>query len=166
MLKFILCLILSTLSVNVFSQPYTDLIYSDLKFTLPGNFTLIGNFGGKDNILIFRYGNKKGRNYIAFTDMTNDKSIDYGCSSNIFYIDLFSKNSSTSCNKDEIKILSTVFVDNNEIATWKTKKYTLNYSSNHTKSFVFISGKNGKLIKIDSDFINKDDFKNMFKHIL
>ncbi|HFB63994.1 MAG TPA: hypothetical protein ENJ60_00500 [Aeromonadales bacterium] len=166
MIKFILYLVLSTISINVFSQPYTELIYSELKFNLPGNFTLVGDLGGKDNILIFRYGDKKGKNYIAFTDMTNDKSIDYRCSPSIFYMDLFSKNNNTRCNKEKINILNTVFIDNNEIITWKTEKYTLNYSSDHNKAFVFISGKDGKLIKIDSDFISRKEFKSMFEHIL
>ena len=165
MLKITLSMILLTLSLNVFPESNMEVIYSELKFNLPDNFTLIGDMGGKDNILVFRYGDIKGKNYIAFTDMTNDNTIKYGCSASVFYNDLFSANSDTNCNIENLNIMRNAFIDNKEIVIWRINDYVLNYSSSKDKSFVFLSGKNGKLIKIDSDFIDKKAFKNIFKKL-
>ncbi|WP_198263144.1 hypothetical protein [sulfur-oxidizing endosymbiont of Gigantopelta aegis] len=121
--------------------------------------------GGQDNILIFRYGNEKGKKYIAFTDMTNDITIEYGCAVNVFYNDLFSENKNTSCNLENLDIMRKTFIENKDVVVWKINNYILNYSSGKDKSFLFLSGRSGKLIKVDSDFIDKKIYKNIFKNI-
>lgn len=168
MLKIALFIVLLALSSNTFSQANIELIYSDLKLSLPNNFMLIGalgDMGGQENILIFRYGNEKGKRYIALSDMTNDTSVEYGCSIGLFYNELFSDNKNTDCNNENLNIMRKVFIENKEIAVWAVNGYVLNYSAGKGKSFVFISGENGKLIGVESDFIDKRTYKNIFKNI-
>jgi len=165
MLKTTLTTILLTLSLNVFSQPNIELIYSELKLSLPSEFTLIGHLEGQEGFLVFRYGNEKGKRYIAFSDMTDDASIEYGCAVNVFFNDLFSDNRDTPCNSETLDIMREAFIENRETAVWRVNGYVLNYSSGEGKSFVFLSGENGKLLKVDSDFIDKKTFQDIFKHI-
>lgn len=165
MLKTILTATLLALSLNAFSQSDIELVYSELKLNLPADFTVIGHLGGQDGFLVFRYGHEKGKKYIAFSDMTNDDSIEYGCSVSVFFNDLFSDNRNTPCNSETLKIMRKAFIEKSDVAVWMVNGYKLNYSSDKDKSFVFLSGENGKLIKIDSDFLDKKDYENIFKNI-
>lgn len=168
MLRMVLASILLSLPLCVFSQSNIELVYSELKLRLPGQFTLIGalgDMGEQEDILVFRYGDKLGKNYIAFSDMTNDASIDYGCSINVFYNDLFSNNLDSRCNHENLDLMRKVFIENKEVSVWTINGYVLNYSSGKNKSFAFVSGRNGKLIGIESDFIDKKTYQNMLRDI-
>ena len=119
---------------------------------------MIGDVGGEDNILIIRYGSDKGKNYIAFTDMTNDKSLDYGCPIKVFFDDLFSGDDST-CNAENLSIMRETFIDNKDVELWQVGGYTVRYSGGKNKSFAFVSAEDGKLVKVDSDFLKKERYK-------
>lgn len=152
-------------AMSAYSQPDVELRYSDLKISLPSKFTLIGDAGGSDNILIIRYGKEKGKKFIAFTDMANDKSIEFGCPVNVFFQDLFSGSDATSCNEKNLDIFRETFITNKDVEMWSVGNYVVNYSGGKDKSFAFISGKDGKLVKVDSDFLSKDDYKKLLKGI-
>ena len=160
MIKTTIATLFLMLTMSVHAEPEVELLYSDLKVKLPGQFTLIGDVGGEDNILIIRYGSDKGKNYIAFTDMTNDKSLDYGCPIKVFFDDLFSGDDST-CNAENLSIMRETFIDNKDVELWQVGGYTVRYSGGKDKSFAFISAEDGKLVKVDSDFLKKERYKTL-----
>jgi hypothetical protein len=49
------------------------------------------------------------------------------------------------------------------VEVWKSGSYVVNYSGGNGKSFAFVSGEDGKLVKIDSDFLNKETYKKLLK---
>lgn len=165
MIKAVIVSLSLIFAMSAYSQPDVELRYSDLKISLPSKFTLIGDAGGSDNILIIRYGKEKGRKFIAFTDMTNDESIEFGCPVNVFFQDLFSGSGATNCNEKNLGIFRETFITNKDVEVWAIGSYVVNYSGGKDKSFAFISDKNGKLVKIDSDFLSKDDYKKLLKGI-
>jgi len=162
-MKFMIALAALLISQIAISKSGTELVYSMVKFTIPSDYTLIADVGGSDNILIFRYGDEKGKRYIAFTDMTNDVSVDYGCKVDVFFNVLFSKDKNNSCNIDNLNVLDDVFIKNKKVQTWSTGKYQINYSSDGGSSFVFLGNRNGKLIKIDTDFLSEGEFRSIFR---
>ena len=86
MLRVRLLFILQIISASVFANTDIELAYSDIRFKIPRNFSAVGDAGGSQNILIFRYGDEPGKMFLAFSDLTNDKSINYGCPASIFFI--------------------------------------------------------------------------------
>lgn len=161
MLRLVTLLFVFFLSLSACAQPRIKLVYSDLTFSLPGSISAMGDAGGGQNILIVRYGDVKGQNFIAFSDMTNDSSLDYGCPAAVFFRGVFSDSVDKACNKESLDIMRQVFVEGKDVASWSTKDYEIKYSKDHNKIFAFIIGGNGKLVKIDSDFISKDSLKRI-----
>jgi hypothetical protein len=47
------------------------LIYSGMKFHVPGGYSVIGSTDLAGGLLAFRYGDERGKDYIALTDITN-----------------------------------------------------------------------------------------------
>lgn len=74
-----------TLSFGVQAGNHVELVYSDLRFGIPAGFTVVGDIGDSQNMLIFRYGDEPGKQFLAFTDMTNDQTVDYGCPAGTFF---------------------------------------------------------------------------------
>ncbi len=65
MKKTISILIFLLISSPVFSQAVNssiELVYSGMKFRVPGDHVVIGSMGGNDNFLVFRYSNEPGKN--------------------------------------------------------------------------------------------------------
>lgn len=161
MLRIRLLFILQILSASVFANTDIELVYSDIRFKIPGNFSVIGDAGDSQNILIFRYGDEPGKMFLAFSDLTNDKSINYGCPTNIFFHNVFFDSDESGCDPDKIRLIKGSFVENRSVERWSSKKYSIAYSSNKEKSYIFIIGDNGKLVKIDSDFLKKESLKRV-----
>lgn len=161
-MKYIIAVIALCLSQVACAQKGIELIYAGVKFEIPSGFSLVADAPGDDNILIFRYGQKKGERYLAFTDMSSDASVDYGCNIVSFYDSLFSDNKDASCNKENLKILSDVFVNGRDVEVWEKGQFKLNLTSGKDSKFVFVTGPEGKILKIDTDFLSKSDLKAIF----
>jgi hypothetical protein len=139
-----------------------------MRFKVPDGYSVIGSMDQGGGMLAFRYGKEKGKNYIAFSDKTNDSSIDYGCPPGEFYTELFSPTGSTGCHKKELDILTEGFLKGGVIKVWKTSNIIINYlnTGRDAGSFVFICRDDGKLIKVNSDFLTENGFQKMLADIL
>jgi hypothetical protein len=117
-----------------------------------------------NNMLAFRYGEERGKRFVAFSDISNDKIIDYGCPVGEFYIEHFSPTGTTSCHKRELDALTDGFLKGSIKKVWETPDAVYNYLSNEhdLRSFVFICRKDGKTFQVDSDFLTEDDYRKMF----
>ncbi|MCE8025237.1 hypothetical protein [Billgrantia aerodenitrificans] len=152
-------------SINTFAKTDIELVYSGLRFKIPGNFSVIGDTGGSQNILIFRYGDELGKRFLAFSDMTDDETLDYGCPASSFFMNVFFGTDDSGCDQDSINIMQEYFVEGREVEKWSENELSVVYSGNREKSYVFIIGDNGKLVKLDSDFLEKESLKKIVSGI-
>jgi hypothetical protein len=145
-----------------------DLLYSDTKLVIPGGFSLIGSKDMNGNMLAFRYGKVRGKDYISISNKTNDDSIDYGCAPVEFYNELFTPTGSTICHEKQLNLLRDEFLGNGAIKTWEAPNLTINYldTSKNAGSFVFICHEDGNIIEINSDFLTENDYKKMLSDLL
>ena len=57
------------------------------------------------------------------------------------------------------------FVAGRDVERWFSGEYSIVYSGNKKKSYIFIIGDNGKLVKVDSDFLESESIKKVVKGI-
>jgi hypothetical protein len=57
------------------------------------------------------------------------------------------------------------FVRGRKVATWTQNSYSLAYSDHGNKAFLFVIGKDAKLLKIDSDFLDSESLKRIAEDI-
>ncbi len=157
--SFIAVFLLSTLSYAG-EQP-VRFIYSGFDFYVPAGATVIGSQGGPDNFTFFRYGDKKGKDYLAFTDIT-DEAIDYGCKTKEFYAHLAGLSGPSTCSKQEIDSFNKVFVQGAEVGSWSGSDLTSYYFYKDDQAFLFVFSKD-KVIKIDTDHLSKSGLKSIIK---
>lgn len=165
MLKTGFFIVLSFFYVSAFAKANVELVYSDLRFEIPGNFSVVGDAGDNQNILIFRYGDELGKRFLAFSDMTNDKTINYGCPASTFFKGVFFNSDNPECDQDNIKLMQESFVEGRDVDKWSSGEYSIVYSGDNKKSYIFLIGDNGKLVKLDSDFLEGEAFKKVVKGI-
>lgn len=165
MLKIGSFIVLSFLCTGAFAKTNVELVYSDLRFEIPGNFSVVGHAGNNQNILIFRYGDELGKRFLAFSDMTNDKTINYGCPVSTFFKGVFFNSDNPECDQDNIKLMQESFVEGRDVDKWSSGEYSIVYSGDNKKSYIFLIGDNGKLVKLDSDFLEGEAFKKVVKGI-
>ncbi|WP_043518410.1 hypothetical protein [Halomonas sp. BC04] len=165
MLKLGLSVVLVLFSINTFAKTDIELTYSGLSFEIPGNFSMIGDAGGSQNILIFRYGDELGKRFLAFSDMTNDQTLSYGCPASVFFKNVFFDGDDSGCDQDNIEIMQESFVEGRKVERWSENDYSVVYSGDREKSYIFIIGDNGKLVKVDSDFLEKESLKKIVRGI-
>ncbi|WP_036191310.1 hypothetical protein [Marinobacterium lacunae] len=166
MARYILCLLFTLMSAQAYSDSDVEVVYAGNRFDIPPGFEVVGDLGGTNNILVFRYGREKGKNYIAFTDMTGDKSIEYGCSVDRFFLDLFSLATNTECNRNTMETMANTFVNDSMVDVWRSNHYVVNFSGDGKKTFLFLVSDDGKVIKIDSDFLDKDAYKKILNQLI
>jgi hypothetical protein len=145
-----------------------SLVYSEMRFNIPQGYNIIGSADLAGGMLTFRYGNKKGKGYIAFTDITHESTSDYGCPTGEFYIELFAPSEITKCNKKLLDELSETLLKNRVKRVWETPNVVINYleSKNSSEKIVFVCKKDGRTVQVDSDFLTEAGFRKMFTEIL
>jgi hypothetical protein len=139
-------------------------IYAGFDFYVPSNPTVVGAEGGEENFTFFRFGPKKGSDYLAFTDITNE-SRDYGCSTQEFYAHLAGVSDISTCSKSEIDSFKKIFVGDSEVGEWASDDLASYYFYNKSKSALLIFSKE-KIIKIDTDYLSMPDLKNILRNYL
>jgi len=158
---------LLSLSCTASDQPQrTALIYDGYTFSIPDNPLLIASNAGDENLLILKYSAEKGKQYLSFSNINEDKSLNINCDAKIFFDYVFSEHAGNECNKDEIDSFKKIFITQQDTGTWRGKKMTIHYSISSEQSFMFAFGVDGKAIKIDTDFLSKSDLKNIIKDAL
>ena len=143
------------------TQSKAQLSYGGHLFAIPANASVILNAGGDENILILRYGAAKGKRYLGFSDMAADRSLDLGCRPSTFFAAVFADGTAAGCNKEGIDAFQKVFVETKETGVWSGEKLTVYYSISDDHSFLFAFDKSGKAFKIDTDFLTKNELKDL-----
>jgi hypothetical protein len=165
--KALILLALLQCSCIAYSQDIS-LVYSEMRFNIPSGYSIIGSTDLAGGMLAFRYGSERGKDYIAFTDITYKSDSDYGCQISDFYIELFTPSKNTKCNKKHLNDLSEALFKNKVKKVWRSSNVIINYlkSKDNSESLVFVCAKGGGTVQVDSDFLTEDGFRKMFADIL
>jgi hypothetical protein len=144
------------------------LVFSDMRFNIPNGYSIIGSTDLAGGMLAFRYGNTKGKDYIAFSNITNKSDNDYGCPVGEFYIELFTPSETTRCNKKYLDDLANALFTDKVKKVWRSQNVIINYlkSKNNKESLIFVCKKDGVTVQVDSDFLTEDGFQKMFADLL
>lgn len=165
MFKIGLAAVALSLSFGVQAGDHVELVYSDLRFNIPTGFTVVGDIGDSQNMLIFRYGDEPGKQFLAFADMTDDQTVAYGCPSGTFFEAVFFEAAAAECDQTLIQAMQENFVIGRDVATWSQDTYSLAYSDHGNKAFLFVIGEDAKLLRIDSDFLDGESLKRIVEDI-
>ena len=165
MFKIGLIAVALSLSVAVHAGNRIELLYSDLRFSIPAGFAAVGDIGDSQDMLIFRYGDEHGKRFLAFADMTHDETVEYGCPAGAFFEAVFFETAAADCDQTLIGAVHENFVSGRDVATWTQDSYSLAYSDHGNKAFLFVIGKDAKLLKIDSDFLDGESLKRIAEDI-
>lgn len=161
------------LTVLIFTSPAFSqinkssikLLYSGIKFIIPVGYSVIGSRGSNENFLVFKYSDEPGKKYLAFTKM-NKNNIDYKCKLNVFFNDAYMDNKNSICNINELTAFKKIFLSNKDAGKWSNENFEFYYSIGKEDSFLFVVNKSGTVVKIDSDFIDKNGLKLIVDELL
>jgi len=162
---FIALLLFTTLIYSQYTNSDIKLIYSGLHFKIPKDNIAIGSNGGKDNFLVFKYSDQPQKKYIAFSKMLREPGVKYNCELSIFIKDAFLKKNDSVCNHNELDSFNKVFLANTDNGVWEGKGTTLYYTISSKDIFLFIVDPHGTVIKIDTDFVDKNGLKRIVSDI-
>lgn len=165
MFRIGLALLALSLAFGVQARNRVDLVYSDLRFSIPAEFTVVGDIGDSHNTLVFRYGDEPGKRFLAFANMTDDQTLDYGCPPGTFFKAVFFEKAAYDCDQTLIEAMQENFVSGRNVATWTQGRYFLAYSDDGVKAFLFVIGEDTKLLRIDSDFLDGESLKRIAEDI-
>ena len=83
-----------------------------------------------------------------------------------FFNDVFNENKNSKCNQAELKAFKKIFLVNHDFGKWNNENYDFFYTIEKDDSFLFVVHKNGKIVKIDSDFLDKEGLKDIVSKYL
>lgn len=159
---FSILFLLSALGCKASTSPIkTELLYSNHFFSVPAKATLVAAVGGDNHLLLFRYGIEKGQKYLAFSNITPDESMNFGCQAEVFFAVLFTDESAEHCNATELTAFKKVFVEGHQVGEWAGDKLRIYFSIGKDLSFLFAFDDAGNAIKIESDFLSKTELNEV-----
>lgn len=145
----------------------TDVHYGGHVFSVPVSPYVIALLGsGEERALILRYGEVKGEKYLAFSGVESNEDMDYGCAVDVFFNALFTGVDAMSCNSDVLEAFAAVFIRQHVVGKWEGNTLTAYFSMGDEQSFVFLLNGVGAIIKIDSDFLSKEELKTLVENAL
>lgn len=78
-----------------------------------------------------------------------------------FFEAVFFETVAADCDQTLIEAMQENFLRDRKVATWTQDSYSLAYSDHGNKAFLFVIGKDAKLLKIDSDFLDGESLKRI-----
>lgn len=138
-----------------------DLKYKGFSFGIPAGAEAVGSNGGQDNFLVFRYGKEKGKQYLAFTDMSADRFSGKACTAAEFVTAAFGGTATEVCPEADVVTFRNAFSVGVEPITWKINKAVAYYVSLPNGQFVFMVSGDNRVLKVESDFLTKSELKSM-----
>jgi hypothetical protein len=137
------------------------IVYGELDFYIPNNPSVIGYLGTDSEILIAKYSDEPGKSIVGFSV---DKEVNTGgCSPRVFFKSALSK-SATECDAQAIESFRYVFMKNRDSGIWSSGNKEFFYFIGPDKSTVFLveEGAGEKTYKIESNFLSKEEIKEIF----
>lgn len=157
---FLMVLAFISLSACAQTAPNITAAYAGMKFRVPGSPLIVGSIGANNDILLIKYSDAIGKRYISFS--TENTLETGGCGRAEFFEATLSEKEIYGCDQASIESFRSVFVQGADAGTWKIANRVYYYfMSAQDSSFVFFQSKDGNLIKLESDFLDSDGFRQM-----
>lgn len=146
------------------TAPHITAAYAGMKFQVPGSPVIVGSLGANNDILLIKYSDIVGKRYISFgTENTLETG---GCEWSDFFEATLSQQEAHGCGRASVESFRSVFVQGANAGIWKIADRAYYYFlSDQGASFVFFQSNNGNLIKLESDFLDSDGFRQMLSDI-
>lgn len=139
------------------SEP--TVLFAGLSFSLPAQPKVIAMPNGRGSFLLFKYSYQPSRDYVAFN---LEAAIDESCSSEEFFQAAVNPDKNTLCNSHAVTAFTQQFADQYPAELWPSAKHSAYYfQTNDQRQFVFIPLAADKLLKIDSDFLSKQQLRGL-----
>ena len=111
----------------------------------------------RGGFLVFKYSNQPAQDYIAFSQ---EAAIDESCTVDQFFQTVVNPQQSSHCDPYAVTVFIQQFADQHPGEHWPSSKHTAYYfQTNDQRQFVFIPLTADKLLKIDSDFLIKQQLR-------
>lgn len=142
------------------TNPNITAAYAGMKFQVPGSPVIVGSLGVNNDILLIKYSNNIGERYISFgTENTFETG---GCEWSDFFEATLSDTAKYNCSPASVASFRHVFIEGAETGVWKIAgKAYYYFLSDSDSSFVFFESSDGNLIKLESDFLDSDGFRQV-----
>ncbi|TBW52567.1 hypothetical protein EZI54_16125 [Marinobacter halodurans] len=137
-------------------------VYKHYDFYPPANPVAVGFLGSDNNTLIFKYSPDAGDNIVGFS--TEDELNTGGCDPEAFFTNVLNKNNA-NCDELSLKTFRHVFAKDRETGIWSNGEYKFYYFLGKKHSTVFFIPNNiaAKIIKVDSNFLTKNEMKSLLR---
>jgi len=148
------------------SKP-VEITFKDLKWEIPAGSTSIEFFdNGQGEINVF-YSDSSDK-YLSIHPSKRNRNPEAGL--NCWYADLlkdvFNQNKDTKCHKDTYKIFSKNFIEGSKTGTWEGNGNTVYFSESKEYTSLFVIINNHEVYRLESDFLSKDEMKNIVGKII
>lgn len=158
-LALALSLTLMLASPNAASGDQLTLSYAGQQYLLPPNPVAIGSAGGKDNVLIIKYSEKPGKDYIT---LSRGGNLETGaCSYSNFFRSILDSQAEDGCADAAIDAFRRTFVADAETDVWEVAGHLHYYfrTADHG-TFVFSVIDDHAVIVIDTDFMEEQELRH------
>ncbi|HBF06736.1 MAG TPA: hypothetical protein DHW71_04260 [Gammaproteobacteria bacterium] len=137
--------------------------YEEFKFNVPPSPQAVASI--MDGQLILRYGKRQGERYIAISQFNQDEYNLLGCTPEAFFTALEGTREQHGCNQDFLESFKWTFIKEKDYGIWAGDDYKIFYSVENNSlntSFLFALTQDGRVIKLESDFLNKEELEQLF----
>ncbi|MEQ5836233.1 hypothetical protein [Marinobacter sp. NFXS9] len=140
------------------SADRVKVVYSGLNFYIPTGVVAVGSVGGEQGFLAFKYSTTPGEQFVAFSD---ESGIDNGgCGYSAFFQQVLELSDKSTCDQDAVNSFRIVFDVGSQSGVWQGDQYQAYYfPGDDQKFFVFLVLDDSKAIKIDTDFLDKEQMR-------
>lgn len=162
--RFIFTLFGLLLSTSCQLQPVTSETtthFAGLQFQLPAQPVVIALAKDQSDFLLFKYSHTKGKDYLAFTQ---ESRIDESCTSEQFFHAVLNPAQSTLCDSHAIAVFTQQFANFYSAEHWQYSGRSAYYlQTDDKRRFVFIPLSADQLLKIDTDYLSKQQLRILLK---
>ncbi|PIE41135.1 MAG: hypothetical protein CSA49_05085 [Gammaproteobacteria bacterium] len=126
-----------------------------LQIDIPAGATAQIITGSKDHHVLYKYGNEKGKNYLAISQLINGYPVDFGCDVEQMVAAIFTENKNPGCNKSAYDGFKEAYKNKADVSVVASDNATI-YFSKKDKSNAFVKTSAG-IVHVESDWL---DLKN------
>lgn len=145
---------------NTAQDDHIKLVYNGLDLRVPAGHSTIGSLPERDGFLVLRYGEAQGRDYIGFARSNPAKQAD--CDTSTFFEALIQDGPEKDCKEEELEAFRHVFLEGAEAGVWQIEGHSLYHVIDDELAIVFAVDDDGGVVKVDSDFLDKEQLKRVF----
>jgi hypothetical protein len=157
---FLITLALTSMAACAQSGQAITAVFSGMKFQVPEEPLIVGALGQNNGILLIKYSLSAGESYISFS--AEDSLDTGGCERADFFITAIGAKPESLCDETAVKSFQSVFRNGSDSGVWRDDQQDFYYFlSDNERSFVFFSTSDGRLVKLESDFLDSEGLREV-----